>query len=323
MNNFNPEFNFNPERSIKQSQEKNVEYTVKICYSITGITPKEFDPENPKFVSVYEIKTENGEVLTIGAKQPIFKIERKRIEGENKNIEGENINNIAIIEVPAYTVEHIITSHIQGQEAGSTIETEIRNLPKFLKEIAERLPDQLEFKEIGGIKQAEIQIDLGEIIGYEGIASVDEVKSRRIITDEDVQKLESAREEVFRLNREGSDEEKKKFVEEFNQKMTGRNVKLGLRGGSIVPFFNAEKQPTSKIVIIIREEVDENNQAHYIIYTIFPGRLMPRLPCDRAYNEIMKKIKAGEPLTEEEQELLKEQENSQEQWWTHGFIESW
>lgn len=82
--------------------------------------------------------------------------------------------------------------------------------------------------------------------------------------------LATAKDEVFRLNIEGTDNEKKNFVDEFNTKMSG-NVKLGIRGGAVTPFFTAERQPTSKMFLVVGKEKDADGSEHNRVWTMTPG----------------------------------------------------
>ncbi len=233
------------------------------------------------------------------------------------------------IEVPPATVSHIELLHIKGEEMGSVFDA--KPLTAILDIVADHLPDELPF--FNGV--AAFEIDCGERIGLEGVVSQTEMMERGVMTEWDWKWLTSAKSDVFQLNIKGNDKEKMRFVGEFNAKMTGK-VKLGIRSGVIVPCFVAEKQPTSKVFMVIGKG-NKGGVKYNCLWTMAPGRYMEKLPTDDRFTgrveveclgesitvaDLLEKYKAGRVvfLGPAARSLLVDYGRAQDCWWRHGFI---
>jgi len=303
------------QKTMSEQREREPEeyWNVEILEDVKNIAPSQFHPEKKWMATHFKIERPDGTSEEVESTKTILKI---------KNKDGIEI------EVPAFAVHHIMSLHLKGEEAGSTIEG--GSLESSFRVVARHLPPELPFKG----EAAAFEIDVEQNTGTEGVASQKEMLEKGIATQEDLEKIATVKDEVFRLNVEGTDEEKKKFIDEFNAKMSG-NVKLGIRGGAVIPFFTAERQPTSKMFLVIGKEKDQDGSEHNRVWTMTPGRYMEKLPTDGKYigwfasegvpegttvADLWKKIRAGEKLSPQEIALIDEQKKAQECWWNSGFI---
>lgn len=285
-------------------------WEVEVLEQVKDIKPSKNSTEKGKewMVTHFMIERPDGSFEEVESTKIILKIKSK-----------DGID----IEVPAFTVNHILDLHFKKKEAGSTFNT--GSFEDVFKMIAESLPKQLPFKTSPtGDVEAAFEVDQGKEIGNEGITQKgQEMMERGTVTAEDLEILSTAKEEVFRLNIEGTDEEKKKFVEEFNTKLVGRNVRLGIRGTAITPFYTAEQPQTSLVFFAVRKEKNPDGSERNIVSTTAVGRHMEKLPTDRSFTTVVdlwKKLKAGEKLSSQEVSLIDAQKKAQECWWNGGFI---
>ena len=305
-----------PEISGKQGTEKKTknEWVVHVIEEIKGIEPSQFHPEKKWLATHFKVIRGDGKVEEIESTTTILEI---------TNGTGE------VIEVTAYVTYHIMSLHIKGQEAGSIIEGD--SLEASMKLIAKHLPDKIPFKE----NIAAFEIDIEQQAGIEGVTSQQEMLESGVITEEDLDILSSAKDNVLHLNIEGSDEERQKFVQEFNLKLAGRKASLGIRGGAIIPFFETDKQSTTRMFIVISRTKDKEGKVHNNVITMAPGRYMDRLPTDVKFTgeldieginrgvsvaELWSKARKGDKLSPLELSILDEQKKAQECWWQGGFI---
>jgi len=300
--------------SGQRERERKKYWDVETLEDVKDIAPSQFHPEKKWMATHFKIERSDGTSEEVESTKTILKI---------KNKDGVEI------EVPAFAVHHIMSLHLKGEEAGSTLEG--GSLESSFRVVAEHLPRELPFTG----DEAAFEIDVEQNTGTEGVSSQKEMLEKGIATQEDLEMLATAKDEVFRLNIEGTDEAKQKFINEFNAKMSG-NVKLGIRGGAIVPFFTAERQPTSKMFLVVRKEKDPDGSEHNWVRTMTPGRYMDKLPTDGKYigrvksegvpegttvvADLWKKVRAGEKLSPQEMALVDEQKKAQECWWNGGFI---
>lgn len=306
----------NPELISESSKETSVEtekaWNVEILEQVKDIKPSQFHPEKKWMATHFMIEKPDGTTEEVESTKIILKVKNK---------------NGVDIEVPAFAVHHIMSLHLKGEEAGGVIEG---GLESSFGVVAEHLPSEIPFKG----NSAAFEVDAKQNTGTEGVSSQREMMEKGIATKEDLDILATAKDEVFRLNIEGTDEEKKKFVDEFNVKVSG-NVRLGVRGGAVTPFFTAERQPTSKMFLVVGKEKDPDNSEHNRVWTMTPGRYMDKLPTDGQFvgrfasegvpegvtvADLWKKARTGEKLSPEEVALIDSQRKAQECWWNGGFI---
>ncbi len=193
------------------------------------------------------------------------------------------------IEVPPAAVAHIELLHIKGEEMGSVFDE--RSLTAILDIVADHLPNEIPF--FNGV--AAFDIDCGERIGLEGVVSQTEMMEKGVMAEWDWRWLTSVKSDVFHLNIKGSDAEKMRFIGEFNARMTGK-VKLGIRSGAIVPCFVAEKQPTSKVFMVIGKG-NRDGAKYNCLWTMAPGRYMEKLPTDDGFARRAEIEYLGESMT--------------------------
>lgn len=307
----------NPELISETTPEKSAEserlWNVKTLEEVKDILPSRFHPEKKWMATHYKIEHPNGTSEEVEAEKTLLKIKSK---------DGTEI------EVPAFAAEHITSLHLQGGEAGSNLESS--SLESSFQVVAEHLPQEIPFEG----EKAAFEIDVEQNTGTEGVSSQREMREKGIMTEEDAKILSEAKGEVYRLNIEGNDEEKKAFVDECNGKLTG-NVNLGIRGGAITPFFTAEKQPTTKMFLVVGKEQDPDGSQHNRVWTMTPGRYMDNLPTANMFigrvnlegisegasvADLWDKVKNGVKLSSAETALVDAQRKAQECWWEGGFI---
>jgi hypothetical protein len=301
------------EMSAQRENETKEYWSVETLSEVKDIAPSQFHPEKEWMATHFKIEHPDGTFEEVGSEDTILKI---------KNIDGVEI------EVPAFAAEHIMSLHLKGEEVGSKIEGE--SLASSFEVVAKHLPRELPFKG----ESAAFEMDVEQNTGTEGVTSQKEMLEKSIVTKENVDTLDTVKEDVFKLNINGTEEEKKKFVEEFNSKMSG-NLKLGIRGGSITPFFSTERQPTSKMFLVVGKEVDSDNSEHNRVWTMSPGRYMDKLPTDGIFigrypsegvpegttvANLWERLRVGENLSSVEIALIDAQKKAQECWWDGGFI---
>jgi len=297
----------------QQENELKGYWGVETLEEVKDIAPSQFDPNKKWIATHFRIDKPDGTLEEVESRKTILKI---------KNIDGMEI------EVPAFAIHHIMSLHLKGEEAGSTIGGE--SLETSFKVVAKHLPRELPFKG----KSAAFEMDIEQNTGTEGVTSQIEMLEKGIVTKEDLKILATAKDKVFQLNIEGTDEEKKSFVDEFNSKVSG-NVKLGVRGGALTPFFTAERQLTSKMFLVVGKEKDPDNSEHNRVWTMTPGRYMDKLPSDGKFigrfasegvpegttvADLKKKALEGKKLSPDEMTLIDDQKKAQECWWNGGFI---
>jgi len=295
------------------SEEAKGQWSVEVLSQVQDIKPSQFHPERKWMATHFQITQPDGKSMEIPSTQVMLTITSK---------DGTKI------EVPAFATHHIMSLHLKGEEAGSTM---TGSLESSFRSVAEHLPAKLPF----GKESAAFEIDLQQATGTEGVTSQKEMLEKGIVSKEDLALLETAKETVFKLNVEGTDEEKQKFITEFNAQLAGKNLKLGIRAGAITPFFTAERQPTTKMFVVVGKEKDPDDSEHNRVWTMTPGRHMERLPTDNKFMgrlptegisegttvaDILKKAESGAALSETETVLLNEQKKAQECWWNGGFI---
>src|SRR3989338_447564 len=243
------------------AETKKSNWELEVLEAVKDIKPSQFHPERKWMATHFMITRPDGTSEEIESIKTILKIKGK---------DGTEI------EIPAFAVDHIMSLHLKGKEAGGTLEGD--SLESSFGVVAEHLPRELPFKG----ESAAFTVDVGQSTGTEGVSSQKEMMEKGVATREDLEILASAKDEVFRLNIEGADAEKQTFVDEFNAKVSG-NVKLGIRGGSITPFFTADRQPTTKMFMVVGKEKDPDDSEHNRVWTMTPGRYMDKLPTDGSF----------------------------------------
>lgn len=290
------------------------EWSTKVLENVKDINESQFDPDRTWLATHYIITQPDGTSKEVEATEVIFEIDNK---------DGEKI------EVPAFAVEHIKSLHSDGKEAGSTFAN--KSLEDSLRLISKNLPTQIPFDG----DTAAFEIDIKEKTGTEGVSSKQEMFDKGIISQAEVDKLESVKGAVFQLNLEGSKGDKQRFVDSFNENMPG-NLKLSIRGEAIAPLFIVtDKQETTKMFIVIGKEEEKDGSKHNRLRTMAPGRYMDKLPNDGEFigryersgipegtsvADLIRKSRSGETLSHEEEAFVEDQRKAQECWWDGGFV---
>ena len=197
------------------------------------------------------VTKENGEAVEIAAVTPFFVF---------KSRSGKELV------VPALTAGHIDELHIKGTEDGSLF-TE-PSLEALMRDIAPRIPESI--VEEPGI--SELSVDMGKGMGQEDIASMRELVSDGVLTEEDVTQATALKEEVMGLNKAGTKEAKEAFIAGHAD---GKVRFQLIRGDVLVPVVDAPKRPTTKLFMVFGPVEGDDRK---MMYTAAPGRNMPRHP---------------------------------------------
>lgn len=171
--------------------------------------------------------------------------------------------------VSAVAAWHIDSLHIKGEDAGSKFD--YSTLEELFKDVAKKIPKAVAIKP--GI--SDFAIDMNRQMGKEGIASMQELLSLNIIDEQDIIKAESARKEVWELNKTGDNLSKNEFIEKYKIKNPDCKIQFQLiRGTVLVPVVNAPKHSTTELFMVFWPDA----RGRKTVYTMAPWRHMPRHP---------------------------------------------
>lgn len=119
-------------------------------------------------------------------------------------------------------------------------------------------------------------VNMDKLMGKEGLSSLVELTSKGVINTEQIRYLEQFKDQVFEINLNGTEQEKKDFINQFNS--TNLNFPIFfqlIRGRVIVPCIRLEKQNTTSLFVAMGPLNDQRSRE---LYTLAPGRYMPRHP---------------------------------------------
>ncbi len=181
--------------------------------------------------------------------------------------------------VSAEAAGHIDSLHIKGEEAGSKFDYD--SLESLFKDVAEKLPEKV----AGEPGVSAFAIDMGKKMGAEGVATMTELARDGVLEDGDIETAQAKKDEVLKLNAEGTPEAKQEFIDKFKAGNPDCKVQFQLvRGNVLVPVVDAPKRPTTELFQVWGPGANGKKTA----YTMAPGRFMPRHP-----NPDQHKDKAG------------------------------
>lgn len=173
------------------------------------------------------------------------------------------------ITVTAAAAGHIDKLHIKGEDVGSKFD--YLSLEKLFKDISKKLPAEV----VDNLDVSAFSIDMEKHMGKEGIATMKELESDGILNEKDLSKAEEVSYKVQKLNKHGSEQEKKEFVEEFKKNNPDSKVQFQIiRNKVIVPVVETAKRDTTKLFMVFGPGANEKKT----LYTMAPGRNMPKHP---------------------------------------------
>lgn len=176
--------------------------------------------------------------------------------------------NGGALNVSASAAGHIDRLHIKATEPGSQFDVD--SIDELLGIVREHLP--VDIAQVEGVSA--FAVETGRAMGSEGVAGLDELLEKGLISTTDVDILAASKDIIIKLNLEGSLDDKASFVKQFNETHEDSMIKLQLvRGNVIVPSTDAPKQPTTKLFMVFGP--GKNGKT---MYTIAPGRYMPKMP---------------------------------------------
>lgn len=245
--------------SLKSRESKKPEYTLDANQEFLNFQEVEVTkiddtkPWKPP-LKVKVTKADGSVVENLDANTPFFTF---------RDPEGNEIT------VTAATAGHIDQLHIKAKDLGSKFD--YPSLQALFEDVARKLPPRI-------AREPEVSafaIDMERPMGKEGIASMKELESEGILTDGDINTVESVREEVLNLNKSGDEAAKKAFIKRFKSENPNCKIQFQLvRGTSLVPTVDAPKRNTTKLFVVIGPDDDGKKT----VYTMAPGRYMPRHP---------------------------------------------
>lgn len=197
------------------------------------------------------IKADGTTVENLDAATPFFTFKDKK---------GNSLT------VSAVDAGHIDSLHIKGEDPGSVFDEP--SLQALMQDAAKKMPEGI--AEQPGVSA--FDIEMGKSMGKEGIASMQELLSDGVLSEQDIAAVSMLKDEVKKLNKDGSKEEKEAFVTTHNQSRIAFQL---IRGDILVPVVNAPKRPTNKLFMVFGPSGKENTKT---LYTAAPGRFMPKHP---------------------------------------------
>jgi len=205
-----------------------------------------------------EVAFPDGRKETMDAATPFFTL-KSAVEG------GKDLT------VSAAVAGHVDSLHFKGEDAGSRFD--YPSLESMLQDVAGKLPEKVATEP--GVSA--FDLEMGKHMGKEGLASADELLKDGAISSDEVLAVESERQTVYELNKTGSPEEKKAFVERFRAEHPDSSVQFDvIRGSVVAPVVDVPKRDTTKLFMVFGpNEKDPNRKT---MWTAAPGRNMPPHP---------------------------------------------
>lgn len=199
----------------------------------------------------------NDEVATPDANMPFFMF----------------VTDDGNLTVSAAAAGHVQKLHFENADPGSQFG--FPSLYELFRTITEKLPDGI--AKIPG--RHSFGLEMGRPMGYEGIASLQELMSVDVVSSEDIATITSLQDDVFALNKRGDIEAKRAFVAE---KGRTRTITFALvRNTVLVPTVIAPMRPTTKLCLSFGPQEGSPNKT---LYMAAPGRWMPRHPDPKQFS---------------------------------------
>jgi hypothetical protein len=258
---------FGPKPGARVEHEKAPKYSLKANEEYLGfqqVKVTEVDESKPwKPASKVEVTKRDGSIAEgLDANASFFTL---------KDAEGNEII------VTAATAGHIDELHIKGQDVGSVFDEP--DLQSLFKDAAEKLPEGLAKRK--GIFT--LDVNMGKSMGSEGISSMDELVAAGSLSQDDVDAAVAMKEEVQRLNRASDVPAMTAFAEQYKKDHPDAAVQFTVaRGAVLLPTVDAPKQPTNKLFVMMGPDATGQKVG---VYTVAPGRDMPRHPIPRQYTD--------------------------------------
>lgn len=172
--------------------------------------------------------------------------------------------------VSAEAAGHIDGLHIKGEEAGSRFD--YADIGELMADAKDKIP--AEVATAPGVSA--FDVEMGRMMGREGIAGMDELLESGTIAQEDIDAAMAVKDEVHELNKAGTAEAKQAFIAKFKETHPDAKVQFQLvRGTVLVPIVDAPKRPTTKLFMVFGPDATGDAKT---LYTMAPGRNMPRHP---------------------------------------------
>lgn len=208
--------------------------------------------------------------------QPALELKLLKADGTTVNNLEANIpfftlrnNNGNEIIINGATIYHINYLHFKQNEAGSTF-----NYPRIIN-LFEDLAKKLAVEIADNLKANSLSIEMDKIIGKEAVASINELINEKVLTVSDKNIVDYYRDEVRKLNKEATKDEKNDFIAKFKSANSSCKIQFGLiRDSVLIPMVKASKRDTNKLFIALGPNINGKK----LVYTMAPGRSMPIYP---------------------------------------------
>jgi hypothetical protein len=231
----------------------------------------DIDPAYEGFQSVEVTKIDDSKPWKPALEVKITKADGSVAEGVDANRAVYTFKDAKdnALTVSIATAGHIDDLHIHAKEPGSKFER--ASLTELMQDISKHLPDDV--MERKGVSTFDMQ--MGKHVGMEGIASMDELLEEGNLTPQDIATARMEKDRVFELNKSGSMEDKKSYIDSFRAAHPESKIQFQLvRDTVVVPVVESSKRPTTKLFMMMGPGADGKPS----MYTIAPGRDMPRHP---------------------------------------------
>ena len=269
---------FGPTPGAQVEHEKVPNYSLEANEEYLGfqkVNPTEFDESKPwkPALKVEVTKADGSVVQGLDAKMPFFTL---------NDVEGR------VISIPAETAGHIHDTHIIGDDVGSKFDQQ--DLQSLFQDVAAKLPEGLAKRQ--GIFTLDVEMD--KSMGKEGIASMEELMASKALTQEDIDAAEAVKEQVQNLNRAADIPAMHSFAKQYNAEHPEAKIRFTVARETVppttavlLPTVDAPKQPTTKLFVMMGPDTDGKNVE---LYTVAPGRDMPRHPIPGQYTDREKRF---------------------------------
>lgn len=178
--------------------------------------------------------------------------------------------------VSAEAAGHVDALHIKGinpdtKEPDPGSKFDCSSLQELFDDASAKMPEGI--ASAPGVSA--FDVEMGKSMGKEGISSMQELLASGILENMDIQTAMKVKEQIKKLNKDGSKEDKQKFIDDFKSQNTDCKVQFKMvRGDVLVPVVDAPKNPTTKLFMVF----GPGDNGDKTLYTAAPGRNMPKHP---------------------------------------------
>lgn len=279
-------------------------------HGVVQASPLERAADGSGRALVYQVQLANGSTAKLAAD-----VVCERLSNEH----GERI--VLTVDRAA----HVVAAHMRGQRGGVFLPgmTLTRVLGLFRRHWHEPLGHA------GGSRKIKVLCE--RVVGTSGVASARELAECGVLSDADLRRLASVKEQAFSANVHGSARDRAALVERVNRRWRASNVRLTVRNNVVLPAFIAAPQPTRSFVIVLDQPRAPGHERR--IQTMHPGELLRDPPSDARYSpmpsdsgrpagatvgDLQRRSDRGDELSDRERRVLGAYRRAFDVWYDHG-----